>query len=91
MIFNKASKLSWKPQNVIAEKTVVKEKKHKKIRKKRWNRPVNKNIPVTSQPQKNNSDSLRLLERSKSIEGLKIADTLRIENKKDNDQNPAYQ
>lgn len=78
------SKTPGKPQKIVAEHSVVKEKRHKKSRKKRRKHaveqeiPANQNIPLVKE---NNTDSLILLKRSNSIEGLRIVDTLHVNRK----------
>ncbi|MBB5644845.1 J domain-containing protein [Pedobacter cryoconitis] len=88
LIFLVISRTPKKPEKIVAEHSLVKEKKHKKNRKKRkkhavdQNIPADQNVPEVNQVKEEDHDSLILLKRSNSIEGLRIVDTLHVNGKK---------
>ncbi|WP_068400205.1 J domain-containing protein [Pedobacter cryoconitis] len=88
LIFLVISRTPEKPEKIVAEHSVVKVKKHKKSRKKRkkhavdQNIPADQNIPEADQAKESDHDSLVLLKRPNSIEGLRIVDTLRVNDKR---------
>lgn len=87
LIFLVISKAPKKPEKIVTEHSIVKEKKHKKSRKKRKKQSVDQNIPIDQdapavyEVKEDDHDSLVLLKRPNSIEGLRIVDTLHINNK----------
>lgn len=87
LIFLVISKTPEKPEKIGAEHSLVKEKKHKKSRKKRkkhsvdQNIPIDQNTPAVNEVKQEEADSLVLLKRPNSIEGLRIVDTLHINSK----------
>jgi len=87
LIFLVISKTPKKPEKKVTEHSIVKEKKHKKSRKKRKKQSVDQNIPIDQdapavyEVKEDDQDSLVLLKRPNSIEGLRIVDTLHINNK----------
>lgn len=88
LLFLVISKTPKKPQKIVTEHSVVKEKKHKKSRKKRkkhsvdQHTPADQSNPAVNENKENDHDSLVLLKRSNSMEGLRIVDTLHVNRKR---------